>query len=433
MNPIDARTVPVDPESEARLRAAGFDYRIVDIDDDALAVSFARAAERGFLGPAPTDAEIVPMRETWRERRSIGVYEQGAASDVLPVATVNSWVAPMSIPGGTVPMWSISMVTVAGTHRRRGIARNLLEGELRSAAGAGVPLAGLTVSEATIYGRYGFGSAVPVARIAIDTTRSGWRSAEVPGRVEYTEPAALSREFQIVHERARFGRAGQIPGWHRRWMGLSGLSGDEAKKDASVRGVRYVDADGEVRGAMAYTFKDAAASFRSILRIRHLEAETDDALRALWGFAVNHDLVDRVEADMRPVDDPIPHLVADQRAVEFTVHDHGWLRVLDVPAALQARTYSAPADVVVRVDDPYGFADGSWRVRIDATGAAAVEQADAAPDVVLGVAELSTIYAGGVPATQLAAAGRVRGTASAVLELGRAFRTDPAPTLGIWY
>jgi predicted acetyltransferase len=251
--------------------------------------------------------------------------------------------------------------------------------------------------------------------------------------VEYVEPAAVAHEFQIVLERARLGRAGQVPGWRRRWMGLSGLGGDEEKKDASVRGVRYVDADGEVRGAMAYTFKDAAAPFRSILRIRHLEAETDDALRALWGFAVNHDLVDRVEADMRPVDDPIPHLVADQRAVEFTVHDHGWLRVLDVPAALQARTYSAPADVVVRVDDPYGFADGSWRVRIDATGAAAVEPADAAPDVVLGVAELSTIYAGGVPATQLAAAGRVRGTASAVLELSRAFRTDPAPTLGIWY
>ncbi|WP_417554166.1 GNAT family N-acetyltransferase [Microbacterium sp.] len=433
MSPVDARTVPVDPESEARLRASGFDYRVVDMDDDALAVSFARAAERGFLGSAPTDAEIVPMREAWRERRSIGVYEQDAASDALPVATVNSWVAPMSVPGGAVPMWSISMVTVAGTHRRRGIARNLLEGELRSAVAAGVPLAGLTVSEATIYGRYGFGSAVPVARIAIDTARAGWRPAEVPGRVEYVEPVAVAREFQIVHERARLGRAGQVPGWPRRWMGLAGLGGDEEKKDASVRGVRYVDAGGEVRGAMAHSFKDAPAPFRSILRIRHLEAETDDALRALWGFAVNHDLVDRVEADLRPVDDPIAHLVADQRAVELTVHDHGWLRVLDVPAALQTRTYSAPADIVVRVDDSYGFADGTWRVRIDVSGAAAVEPVDAAPDVVLGVAELSAIYAGGVPLTQLSAAGRVQGTASAVHALSAAFRTDPAPTLGIWY
>lgn len=433
MNPIDARTIPADPESEARLRAAGFVYRVVDIDDDRAAVAFAHAAERGFLGPVPTDAEIVPMREAWRERRSIGVYEQAASADALPVATVNSWVPPMSVPGGTVPMWAISMVTVSGTHRRRGIARNLLEGELRSAAAAGAPVAGLTVSEATIYGRYGFGPAVPVARIGIDTTRAGWRSSEVPGRVEYVEPDALAQDLHTVHERARLGRAGQIPGWRRRWMGLSGLGGDEAKKDATVRGVRFLDADGELRGAMAYAFKDAPASFRSVMGIRQLEAETGDALRALWSFAVNHDLVDRVEADIRPVDDPIPDLVADQRAVEVAVHDHGWLRILDVPAALQARRCDGPADVTVRVTDPYGFADGTWRVRVDASGAAAVEATDAEPALSLGVAELSTAYAGGVPLSRLAAAGRVHGDEGAIAALGRALRTDPAPFLGIWY
>ena len=68
-------------------------------------------------------------------------------------------------------MWAISMVTVAATHRRRGIARGLLEGELRAAASAGVPMAGLTVTEATIYGRYGFGPAVPVSRTASMATR----------------------------------------------------------------------------------------------------------------------------------------------------------------------------------------------------------------------------------------------------------------------
>lgn len=433
MNPLDARTVPVDPESEARLRASGFAYHVVDVDDDASTAAFARAAERGFLGAAPTDAEIVPMRETWRERRNIGVHDLGAEPGALPVATVNAWVAPMTVPGGTVPMWAISMVTVAATHRRRGIARNLLEGELRSAAAAGAPLAGLTVSEATIYGRYGFGPAVPVARIGIDTRRAGWRPADAPGRVEYVDPRALVDDLQAVHERARLRRTGQVPGWHRRWMGLSGLGGDEDKKDATVRGVRFLDASGEVRGAMAYSFKDAPAAFRSILRIRHLEAETDEALRALWGFAVNHDLVERVESDLRPVDDPIAHLVADQRAVEVSVHDHGWLRVLDVPAALQARRYSAAADVVLGVSDPYGFAAGTWAVRIDASGAADVHRTDAVPDIELGVAELSTIYAGGVPLTQLAAAARVRGSDAALRDLGRALRVDPAPTLGIWY
>ncbi|WP_272653690.1 sterol carrier protein domain-containing protein [Microbacterium sp. EF45047] len=133
------------------------------------------------------------------------------------------------------------------------------------------------------------------------------------------------------------------------------------------------------------------------------------------------------------MDDPLPWLVADPRAVEIVVHDHGWLRILDVPAALQARTYAATAEVVLRVEDPLGFAEGTWRVTIDADGTAWVEPSDAEPDVSLSVVELSAAYAGGVPLTQLAAAGRVQGVADAVTALSRAFLTDPAPLLGIWY
>ena len=50
-----------------------------------------------------------------------------------------------------------------------------------------------------------------------------------------------------------------------------------------------------------------------------------------------------------------------------------------------------------------------------------------------GGVELSAIYAGGVPATQLAAAGRVRGDDAAVSALSRAFLTSPSALLGIWY
>jgi len=436
VNSVDARTVPADPESARRLREQGFDYRVVDIADYGSAVAFAQAAERGFLGGAPSDAEIERMRETWEQRRNVGVYEADAVASALPVGTVNSWVASMSLPGGdarsAIPMWAISMVTVAATHRRRGIARGLLEGELRAAASAGVPVAGLTVTEATIYGRYGFGPAVPVSRIAVDARTSGWRAPQAPGRLEYVGLDELARELGELHERARFARAGQIAGWRGRWLGQAGL-GAGSKKDASARGVHYRDVDGVVRGAIAYTLKELPGSFRNSMTIRQLVAETDDALSALWGFAVNHDLVDRIEADLRPVDDPVVRLVANPHAVDVAVRDHGWLRILDAPAALRARRYAASLDTVIRVEDGYGFADGTWRLSIDAAGAAEVEATDAAPDVVLDVATLSSAYAGGVPLTQLAAAGRVQGDAAAVAALGRALHADPAPTLSIWY
>ncbi|UJP11424.1 sterol carrier protein domain-containing protein [Microbacterium sp. KUDC0406] len=200
-----------------------------------------------------------------------------------------------------------------------------------------------------------------------------------------------------------------------------------------MRGVRYLDADGGTRGVLAYALREQSGTFRFTLTVNHLVAETDEALRALWGFAIHHDLVTTIEGDLRPVDDPILHLVADQRAVQFTVHDHGWLRVLDVPAALAARTYRAPLEVVLRIEDALGFADGTWRLLIDASGEATVEATDAAADVTLGVVELSAIYAGGVRATQLAAAGRVHGDPGGIAAIDDAFRTAEAPTLGIWY
>lgn len=433
MTSIDARTVPADENSTRRLGDAGYDYRVIDISDAEVSAGYARATERGFLGSEPTDPEIAEMRSTWVERRNVAVYARDTAADALPVGTVNSWVAEMTVPGGTIPMWAISMVTVSATHRRRGIARGLLEGELRAAAAAGVPVAGLTATEATIYGRYGFGPAIQAARVAISTRHAGWRVPEVTGLLEYVDKARLAVDLGAAHENARDARTGQIPGWSRRWLGLAGITADGAKTDAAVRGVRYLDADGALRGAMSFSMKEHPSSHRNTMTIRHLVAETDEAQRALWGFAVNHDLVDRVEAALRPTDDPILHLVADQRSVEVTVHDHGWLRLLDVPAALRARRLAAPLDVVLRVTDPYGLADGTWRLQTDASGAPAVEETTAAADVTVGVSELSTVYAGGVPLSQLAAAGRVQGDPVAIMALSRALHTDPAPFLSIWY
>lgn len=431
---IDARDVPADPRSIERLAATGLDYRLVDLTDDATAAAFQRAADRGFLGPEPGAESLAHSRIAFLERRNIGVYEKDAAADAYPVATTNGWVTPLTVPGGArIGMWAISMVTVAATHRRRGIARALLEGELRAAARSGVPVAGLTASEATIYTRYGFGAALPVLRFTVDARRAGYAGPEPTGRVEYIGHDDLATALGTVHERARHRVPGRIPGWQGRWEGLSGAAASTTDRD-QVRGVRYLDGAGELRGALAYTMSGKDGSFRFAMNIRMLVAETPDALAALWRFALQHDLVDEITADLRPLDDPLPWLVVDQRAVTQTVHDHGWLRLLDVPAALAARRYSAPLDVVIRVHDALGFADGSWRLRTDDDGAATVEPAaEAEPDVSCDVATLSTLFAGGVRAAALHGAGRLDADQVIVEALDRAFVSFPVPSLDIWY
>lgn len=185
----------------------GLDYRIVDMTDEADAERFLRADARGFLDPEPTDEALAQMREALSGRRNIGVFDTTAGQ--WPIATVNGWVTPLTVPGGVIDMRAISSVTVAGSHRRRGIARHLLEGELRAAAGAGIPIAGLTASEATIYGRFGFAPAIPVASIEIDTRRAGWVGAPTPGRVTYVDRETVVGDLGAMHERDRTSRSGQ--------------------------------------------------------------------------------------------------------------------------------------------------------------------------------------------------------------------------------
>lgn len=428
----DARRTPVDPASAERLAGQDLTYRLIDTGSDADTEAFLRADARGFLGEEPAADVVVADRAGILDRRNVGVFEAGAAVGTWPVATVNSWVAPLTVPGGEVDMWAISSVTVSGTHRRRGIARALLEGELRAAASAGVPVAGLTVSEATIYGRYGFASAVPVAKMTIDTRRAGWAAPSPAGRVEYVEKEALKSTLAAVHEVERTQRAGQIAGWDLRWGRMTGVAPGNSSA-AKVRGVRYLDEHGNVRGVMVYTLNDIPGVFRSEMAISLLSTVTADALTALWAFALQHDLVDRVTADLRPIDDPLPWLVADRRGVEVMVHDHGWLRILDIQAALSARTYRAPLDIVLRVDDALEFAAGSWRLTVTDGSAAVTPVESGAADVVLDIGALSAIYVGGVSAVQLRAAGRLDATAEVAASIDDAFRAAQAPVLGIWY
>ncbi|RGE23713.1 GNAT family N-acetyltransferase [Leucobacter sp. wl10] len=439
----DVRTVELDRISRERLRSAGLDYRRVDPSDEAGFDGFIRAVARGFIEDEPAERVVAGSRPGQVGRRMIGVYDETSPQAELPVATVGSWIAPLTVPGGELPMWAVSEVTVAPTHRRRGIARAMLEGELRAAASAGVPMAGLTASEATIYGRYGFGPATWHARWTVDTRRAGWAGAEPSGSLQYLDREATAEALGRLHERTRHARIGEIAGWPVRWRQLSGAKPGEPHGEG-VRGVRYLDAAGEMRGAMVFRIAGSEADWaRSRLEIRHLIGETAEARAALWRFALQHDLVGTVAAGSRPVDEPLPWLLADARAATRTVEDHGWLRILDLPAVLAVRRLAAPLDIVLRVADPLGFADGAWRVESAADGTCRAVSAGGAPgtpgttgaeaDIEIGVAELSSLYLGGVAARSLAEAGRLRGDACAVAQLDAALRIDEEPFLSIMY
>ena len=117
----------------------------------------------------------------------------------------------------------------------------------------------------------------------------------------------------------------------------------------------------------------------------------------------------------------------DRRVTET---DHLWVRILDVPTTLGARTYARAGRLVIRVDDPLGFADGTWALDVDDAGEATVTAVDETPEVIVGVAALGSLLLGGVRATALAAAGTVRGDAE---RLDGMFRSPVEPFLSIWF
>jgi predicted acetyltransferase len=103
--------------------------------------------------------------------------------------------------------------------------------------------------------------------------------------------------------------------------------------------------------------------------------------------------------------------------------------VVDLDRALRARRYSAPADLVLDVTDPFcPWNEGRWRLRVDDAGVAEVSTTDSAADLGLGAEELGAILLGGTLPSTLATAGRVREhTPGAVDTLTSAFRTGTVP------
>lgn len=435
----DYRTHPIDAQSVERLAASGLRFDLVDPADPAAFDRWYRADARGFHDPAPTAEEVTRERDALAYRRSTGVWDDAITDPGTPVATVSSWPAEFTTPGRrSVTGWAISSVTVAPTHRRRGIARAMLEAELRTAASLGVPIAALTASEATIYARYGFGPAALAASWTIDPSRARWAGPIPSGRVEFVSSESLLETGPAIFERARLDLVGDIERWPGRWHDLLDL--DDPVKSRAPRVVRYLDARGEAQGFAIYLLREIEQPVpKRVLEVRHLIAATDDAYAGLWRFLLEQDLVNEIVADLRPVDERVVWQVTDRRAVRKTgEQDHLWSRILDVPTALSARSYRGPARLGFMVTDPLGFAAGRYLLDIDADGVGSVIAVDdlpaGVPTVSVGIAELSSLHFGGVSAVALVHAGRIGElTPEAANAVDAAFRVSPEPWLSIWF
>ncbi|MFE1754941.1 GNAT family N-acetyltransferase [Streptomyces anandii] len=362
---------------------------------------------RAFGGVPESDEERAAWHSVTEFDRSLGVWDGDAC-----VGTSGAFGFRVTVPGGAqVPAAGVTMVSVAATHRRRGVLTSMMRRQLDDVRAWGEPLAVLTASEPAIYGRFGYGAATFQLAAEIDTGRAG---LSVPAgtddvRLRYAAPADVLDACEEVYARlvpARPGMIARPAGWER----LPLLDAESMRDGASPLQCVVAERDGAVTGYARFRVKPSwdTGGAEGTVVLSDLDALDPASGAALWRFLFGIDLTSTLNVRMRPVDDAWQYLVSDIRRCRPRLRDALYVRLVDVGAALSARTYQAPVDVVFEVEDAFcPWNSGRWRLSGDAKGASCERTPDPA-DLALSVRELGAAYLGGVPLTGLAAAGRVR-------------------------
>ena len=335
----------------------------------------------------------------------------GAFDGADVVGTWRSFASSIAVPGGTsVAADAVSMVTTLPTHRRRGVLTGMMTSGLQAAAARGEPVSILIASEYPIYGRFGYGPATENAAYRIDTRAVRFLpGGGTDGTVELVARGGLRELAPPIFERFRLAQPGAISRRDVWWdidLGLVEMPGYERWKGwcVVVRGT-----DGAADGYARYHAEEKWDEGRpqSTIFVDDLVAATPAAYARLWRFICEMDLVTTVRADGRSVDEALPWLLEDARAMRQTTRsDYLWLRVLDVGRALASRRYLAEGRLVLEVEDPAGFAAGRYLLEGGPDGADCRATNDE-PDLCLPVASLGALYLGGPTARLLTAAGLI--------------------------
>jgi predicted acetyltransferase len=173
----------------------------------------------------------------------------------------------------------------------------------------------------------------------------------------------------------------------------------------------------------------------ALLTVEDLVAVTPQAYRRLWQYCCEVDLVTKVEAPDRSIDEMLPWLLADARVVRQTGRfDFVWLRMLDVGAALSTRRYPARGRIVIEVVDPLGLAGGRYTLDGGPDGATCRAAPAATPDLTFGVDGLGSVYMGGWSVQTLASAGWVdEHRAGAVATADAMLHSSLTPWCSTWF
>jgi predicted acetyltransferase len=335
------------------------------------------------------------------------------------VAIVGAYSLQVTVPGSAqLPMGGLTWVSTAATHRRQGLLTKLMSRTLADIDRRGEPLAMLGASEGGIYERYGFGVATQSRSVAIDRRRAELRPEfrPKPGAVRFVNGDEASAHVSEIWPRFHHNRVGEVnrtEAWHRFLF-------DVHSKPRREFGAAFYLAhrDGYAIYRIQEQWNDGGPAHN--LLVTELVATTADAHAALWHTLLGVDLVGRITSGQVPIDDPLPFLLTNPRALETTaLNDGHWANVRDVVASFGARCYNTIDRLVIEVDGMRWVIDGGPE-------GSTCKRVKSRPDLTMDRASLGPLLLGGVRASALAAGRRLQARDEDVLRRADNFFTTSA-------
>lgn len=359
----------------------------------------------------------------------------GVADGDELVASAGAYSLELTVPGpNVVPMAGVTWVSCLPSHRRRGLLRKMMKFQLDDVARRGEAIAGLTASEAVIYGRFGYGVASQFVEAKVRKTAAHFRDeSKATGRIRMVWDDERAKVLPPIFDEWRRRRPGSVDRSEGRFQQMFvDREFDRGGASALFYAV-HDDKRGVPDGYVAYRVKegDREGDAGGTVIVREVIAVDPEVEAALWRFVLDIDLVSKFVLKYQPVDSQVSWRLVDSRGYDGAgVWDFLWLRVMNTAAALSARTYSVDDSLTIEVVDPFrprGAAAGRFRLDGGPDGATCTKDKNGRADLTIPVDALASAYLGGVKWSTLSAAGRVSGSRKALLRADAMFASTPLP------
>ena len=356
-----------------------------------------------YFGGWPADEEAAE-----RFARNLPLERMHAAFDGdRVVGGAGAFPFELTVPGGTVRCGGVTVVGVLPTHRRRGILTAMMRAQLEDIRDRGEPVAALWASEEVIYRRYGYGLASLSCEMALPSGYAGLREPPDGRASARLVPLDSAKDVLApIYDRVRLRTPGMFARTDTWWETRNLPDPPDRRQGGGEKNVLVLDLDGEPAGYALYRIHTKFESGSAAGHVDVIEAVADGpvATRELWRVLLDMDWKATLKAYLLPIDHPLVHQLSYPRRMQLRVGDGLWVRLVDVGAALSARSYGADDRIVLEVEDAF-LPGNAGRWRLEGGGS---ERTDEDADVALEVGALAGPYLGGFTFAELVHAGVAR-------------------------